>query len=84
MLKRSGRSMPESDISIYPLPTGVQQDSILCGLFALNAIKHYCFPQNSPILPSNLLSLAHSWLELALSLLQEGAVSQFLYRALKL
>ena len=84
MLKRSGRLMPESDISIYPLPTGVQQDSISCGLFALNAIKHYCFPQNSPILPSNLLSLAHSRLELALSLLQEGAVSQFLYRALKL
>jgi hypothetical protein len=75
MLDRSGHGIPESDISIYPLPTAVQQDPFSCGLFALNAISHHYLPQNSPLLQSDVFSLAHCRLELALDLLQEGAVS---------
>ena len=75
MLRRSGHPMPESDISIYPLPTSTQHDVISCGLFALNAIGHYYLPENFPLLAPGSLSLAQSRLELALDLLQEGAVS---------
>ena len=74
MLSRSGHEIPESDISIYPLPSVIQQDPISCGLFALNAIRHHYLPQNSPPLQPDALSPACYWLELALELLQEGAV----------
>ena len=46
MLAQSGHPTPESDISIYPLPTGVQIDPISCGLFALNAIGYHYLPQH--------------------------------------
>jgi hypothetical protein len=84
MLDKSGRGIPESDISIYPLPTTVQQDPVSCGLFALNAISHHYLLQNSPLLQPDVLSLARCRLELASELLQEGAVSQFGYRTLPL
>ena len=80
MLARSGQQIPESDISIYPLPTGIQIDPISCGLFALNAISHYYLPQEISLLHSGNLSLPHYRLELALELLQEDTVSHFLYR----
>lgn len=41
MICRSGKEILESDISIYPLETGIQKDSDSCGLFALNAIEHH-------------------------------------------
>jgi len=75
MLNRSGHGIPESDISIYPLPTTVQQDPISCGIFALNAISHHYLPHNSPLLQPNVISLACYRMELALDLLQEGTVS---------
>ena len=80
MLSRSGHEFQESDISIYSLEITVQQDPISCGLFALNAISHYYLQQNSPLLQSDILSLARYRMEIALELLQEGAVSLFLYK----
>jgi hypothetical protein len=77
MLRRSGREIPESDISIYPLATSTQQDSNSCGLFALNAIEHN-YIQQSPLLQSDIFSLASYRMEIALQLLQEDAVSVFL------
>ena len=77
MLRRSRKDIPESDISIYPLEIATQQDTNSCGLFALNAIEHY-YLQHSPLLQSDALSLAHYWMEIALTLLQEGAVSTIL------
>ena len=79
MLLRAGTQMPVNDISIYPLPTGVQQDSISCGLFALNSIGRHYFPQGFPPLQHGDLSLPRYRLELALDLLQKGAVSHILY-----
>jgi len=75
MLSRSGYDIPESDISIYPLEITIQKDPISCGLFALNAISHHYLQQNSPLLESSVLSLARYRMEIALELLQEGAVS---------
>jgi hypothetical protein len=75
MLDRSGHEMPESDISIYPLPTMKQQDLNSCGLFALNAVHHHYLPQNSPLLQPDISSVAHCRLEFALDHLQDGAVS---------
>jgi Ulp1 family protease len=75
MLDRSGQKIPEIDISIYPLAISTQRDPFSCGLFALNAISHHYIPQNSPLLQSTVLSLAHSRLEFALDMLQEDAVS---------
>lgn len=74
MLSRSGHKIPESDISIYPLQTKIQQDPISCGLFALNAISHHYLP-HAPLLQPDVLSVTHSRIELALELLVEGAVS---------
>ena len=48
MLSRAGTQMPVEDISIYDLATGVQKDSISCGLFALNSIDHHYLPQGLP------------------------------------
>ena len=79
MLSRVGTPMPVSDISVYPLATGVQTDSILCGLFALNSISHHYLPQGFPILQHGPLSLPQYRMELALELLQEGAVSHIQY-----
>jgi hypothetical protein len=80
MLSQSGHGIQESDISIYPLEITVQQDPFSCGPFALNAISHHYLQQNSPLLRSNVLSLVHYQMEIALELLQEGAVSIFLYK----
>ena len=74
----SGYKVQESDISIYPLEIVSQQDSNSCGLLALNAISHYYLQQNSPLLQADALSLARYRMEIALELLQEGAVSLFL------
>jgi hypothetical protein len=38
MLTQSGREIGIPDISIFPLETGMQEDSDSCGLFALNTI----------------------------------------------
>ena len=78
MLSQSGRGIQESDISIYSLEIAVQKDPFSCGLFVLNAISHYYLQQNSPLLQSDPLSLAHYRMEIALELLKEGAVSSFL------
>jgi len=78
MLMRSGVKFQESDISIYSLETTIQHDTISCGLFALNAIGHHYLQQNSPLLQSDVFSLAHNRIEMASDLLQEGAVSLFL------
>ena len=80
MLSQSGHGIQKSDISIYPMEISVEQDPNSYGLFALNAISHHYLQQNSPLLQSDTLSLAHYQMEIALELLQEGAVSLFLYK----
>jgi hypothetical protein len=80
ILSRSGCEILWSKISIHPLPTTVQQDQISCGLFALNAVSHHYLQQDSPLLESDNLSLAHCRMEIALEILHEGGVSLFLYR----
>lgn len=79
MLSRSGHKIPESDISIYALDITIQKDPSSCGLFALNAISHHYLKQDSPLLKSDALSLAHYRMEIALELLQGGAVSLFFW-----
>ena len=74
MLSRSGKEIPESDISIYPLATTIQQDFNSCGLFALNAIEHH-YLQDSPLLQCDVLSVAYSRIQIALGILQENTVS---------
>jgi len=71
MLSWAGTPMPVSDISIYPLATGVQIDSISCGLFALNSTSHHYLPQGFPILQCGPLLLPQYQMELALELLQK-------------
>jgi len=80
MLSQSGHGIQEPNISIYSLEIAVQKDPFSCGLFALNAISHHYLQQNSPLLQSDPLSLAHYQMEIALEFLKEGAVSSFLYR----
>ena len=82
MLSWSGHGFQEADISVYPLEITIQQDFISCGLLALNAVGHHLLQQNSPLLQSNILSLVHYRIEIALELLQEGAVSLFLYNCI--
>jgi hypothetical protein len=76
MLSRSGKAIPESDISIYPLATTIQQDSNSCGLLALNAIEHHYLP-DSPLLQPDIISVAYYRMEIALQLLQGNTVSMF-------
>ena len=80
MLSWSGHGIQKSDISIYPLEIAIQKDPNSCGLFALNAISHHYLQQNSPLLQSEILSPTYYQVEIALELLQEGAVSLFLYK----
>ena len=82
MLSRAGTQMPVEDISIYGLSTGVQEDSISCGLFALNSIDRHYLSQGLPPLQHGDLSLPHYRLELALDLLQKGTVSHILHRTM--
>lgn len=84
MLSRAGTPIPVNDISIYHLSTGIQEDSISCGLFALNSISRHYFPQLFLPLQHGDLSLPRYRLELALDLLQRGAVSHILYRIMLL
>lgn len=84
MLSRAGTPIPVNDISIYHLSTGIQEDSISCGLFALNSISCHYFPQLFLPLQHGDLSLPRYRLELALDLLQRGAVSHILYRIMLL
>lgn len=84
MLSRAGTQMPVDDISIYPLPTGVQKDSISCGLFSLNSISCHYFPQNFPPIQHGDSSLPHYQLQLALDLLRIGTVSYILYKMIVL
>ena len=58
----------------------IQPDLISCGLFTLNAIGHYYLPQDIPLLQPDPSSLACYRLEIALELLQAGAVSLLLFK----
>ena len=75
MLARSGRDIPISEISVFPLETEIQNDYDSCGLFALNAIDHHF--NNSPFLHSDVLPLAQYRMEIALGILQINTVSEF-------
>ena len=82
MVSWSEYGFQEADISIYPLEITVQQDLISYGLFVLNAISHHFFHKNSSLLQSDIFSLVHYQIGIALELLQEGAVSLFLYKCI--
>ena len=77
-LSQSGTKVQESQIPISPLGIATQQDSNSHGLFALNAISHHYLQQKSPLLHSNPQSLRNYQMEIALGLLQKGAVSTLL------
>jgi len=69
---RSRRNMDDNPISIHPLPTSFQNDSISCGLLALNALSHHYL--NQPLLSPNKISLACARMEIALDLLSGNTV----------
>jgi Ulp1 family protease len=75
MLRRSGREIEISDISIFPLETGMQEDSDSCGLFALNAIGHHYLQWQFPLLESDSISQAKARINIALEILQDDHVS---------
>ena len=75
LLSQSGQGVLRSDIPIHQLETMNQPDLISCGLFTLNAIGHYYLPQVIPLLQPDPSSMAYYRLEIALELLQAGAVS---------
>jgi hypothetical protein len=75
MLRRSGQVIQESDISVFPLETTLQQDQHSCSLLALNALEHHYFQQDTPLLQPDNHSLAYYRMKIALGLLQEDTVS---------
>jgi hypothetical protein len=64
-----------SDISIFPLETGMQEDSDSCGLFALNAIGHHYLQWQFPLLEPDSISQAKAQINIALEILQDDHVS---------
>ena len=73
---RSDQSPHNGPVPVHSLPTGHQNDSTSCGLFALNAIDHYYL--GSPLLPSDRMSLVLRWMEITLNYLHAKTVSVIL------
>lgn len=74
---RSGRKLDGNSVPVHPLPTGHQDDSTSCGLFALNALSHHYLDQ--PLLSPDQISLVHARMEIALDLLNGNTVRPTLY-----
>lgn len=73
--RRSNLSVGDGSIPVHLLPTGHQNDVTSCGLFALNALRHYYL--DHLLLPSNPISLVYNRMEIALDLLHTNTVCLF-------
>ena len=69
---RSGQETGDDHAPIHPLPTGHQDNSTSCGLFALNAICHHDL--SDPLLSPDQMSLVCNQMEIALDLLHSNTV----------
>ena len=68
--------LPTGDkITIHQLPTGCQNDSTSCGLFALNAISHYYL--ENPLLHPDPAALVCHRMEIALDIISSMTVCLF-------
>jgi hypothetical protein len=72
LMYRSKGNTNSNSISIQRLPTGYQDDTTSCGLFALNALDSYYL--GSPLLSPDQVSVALARMDIALHLLQENMV----------
>jgi hypothetical protein len=72
LYQRSGRNMDNNYIPVCPLPTGCQNDTASCGLFALNAIGHHYLGHS--LLSPDPTSVACRRMEIALDLIYENTV----------
>jgi hypothetical protein len=70
--RRSNLGLSDDPAPVLSLPTGYQDDSASCGLFALNAISHYYL--SHPLLPPDQTSIVCKRLEIALDLLLANTV----------
>jgi len=73
--KKSGRNINTDSILVHHLPTGYQDDSVSCGLFALNAIGHHYLGHQ--LLPTNQMSLVCARMDITLVLLNGNTVCFF-------
>ena len=67
LASRSSKLPTRDNITICQLPTGYQEDTSSCGLFALNAITHYYLKH--PLLDSSPIVLACRRMEIALDII---------------
>lgn len=70
---RSKQGSKSEPVPVHSLPTGYQNDSTSCGLFALNAIDHHYL--GSPLLSPDRMKLVLRWMEITLSYLHGNTVS---------
>ena len=69
---RSGTNININSILVHPLPTGQQDDSVSCGLFALNAIGYHYL--GDPLLSNDKMSLVSKRMDIASDLLHGNMV----------
>jgi len=77
LAQRSGRGAGPDSIPIHQLPTGYQDDSVSCGLFALNAIGHHYLDHE--LLPTDQISLVCARMDMALDFLNGNTVCPIYY-----
>jgi hypothetical protein len=75
LVNRSSKIPTHGKITLGQLPTGYQDDSSSCGLFALNAIGHHYL--GYPLLSSDLVGLACYRIEIALDIINTMTVCIF-------
>ena len=75
--QRSSRNISAESILVHQLPTGYQNDSTSCGLFALNAVGHHYLDHQ--ILPTNRASVVGTRMDIVLDLLNGNMVCVISY-----
>ena len=75
LVGRSTMLSTSDKVTLHQLPTGYQDDSTSCGLFALNAIGHYYLEH--PLLYSDPIMLACHRMEIALDIINSMTVCLF-------
>jgi hypothetical protein len=74
---RSKQNVDSNPVQIHFLSTGYQDDTVSCGLFALNALDHYYLKY--PLLSPDRVSVALARMDIALYLLQANMVCILLH-----
>ena len=72
---RSKQNMDDNPVPIHLLSTGYQDNTVSCGIFALNALDHYYLEY--PLLSPDQVSVAIARMNIALCLLQANMVCIF-------